>query len=171
LSDSVLLDEFTIRRDPAPPVAPGTLVLALGNPLRGDDGVGAEVLLALERLAPQDVNLLDGGTMGLNMLLAMQGYHRVIIVDSGNIGRAPGEWGCFTADELLLQSVGDQLAMTLHNAGLAEALTVGATLGILPPEIIIYAVQPMDIGWLQGLSEPVQQAIPEVCAAILTDVC
>ena len=47
-----------------------TVVIGLGNPLMGDDGVG---LAALERLRddwdmPADVELVDGGTWGMNLL-------------------------------------------------------------------------------------------------------
>jgi hypothetical protein len=52
----------------------GTLVLALGNPLRGDDGIGAAILEALARSEslPQDVTLLDGGVAGLETALLMR---------------------------------------------------------------------------------------------------
>ncbi|NCC35160.1 MAG: hypothetical protein EOM24_24580 [Chloroflexia bacterium] len=48
-----------------------TLVLALGNPLRGDDGVGAAVLNALPDFPP-GVTGLDGGTPGLGLVLSLR---------------------------------------------------------------------------------------------------
>jgi hydrogenase maturation protease len=150
----------------------GTLVLALGNPLRGDDGAGAAILGALSHAAslPQDVTLLDGGACGLETTLLLQGYRRAIILDAGEIGGAPGEWICFTPGDAVMQPVDMSLSGTLHNARLAEALALGEALGILPPEVTIYAVQPQAVGWSPGLSEPVQKAIPAICTAILKEL-
>ena len=146
-----------------------TLVLALGNPLRGDDGIGPAALAALaESGCPlADVDLLDGGAPGLETALLLEGYHRVIIVDAAEMGREPGEWVRFTPGEAELRA---QMGGTLHDAGLAEALALGKALGLLPDEIVIYGVQPLEIGWSQGLSAPVQAALPSVCAAILGEI-
>jgi len=62
------------------------------------------------------------------------------------------------------------LTGTMHTAGLAEALALGDALSILPPEVIVYGIQPADIGWQEGLSEPVQTAVPQVAAAILREL-
>lgn len=142
-----------------------TLVLALGNPLRGDDGIGAAVLAALPAVPP-DVVLLEGGTPGLELVLTLQGHHRVIILDAADMGEPPGTWRRFTSD--CLQSGDSALRGTLHDAGLAEALTLGAALGVLPDQIIIFGVQPAEIGWSPGLSQPVAAAIPAVCEAVMS---
>lgn len=156
-------------------VPPGeaTLVLALGNPLRGDDGVGAAVLEQLKqnRRLPPQITLLDGGTAGLETVLLLQDYSRTIIIDAAEIGGAPGDWRRFTPSEVKLQAADPQLSGTLHYAGLAEALALAEALGVLPAEIVIYGVQPADIGWTPGLSEAVQAAIPAICTDILKLLC
>lgn len=144
-----------------------TLVLALGNPLRGDDGVGAAVLQQLDQMdLPPHVTMIDGGTPGLESVLLLQGYQRAIIIDAADMGREAGEWECFSPQNVDF-SRGD-IRGTLHYAGLAEALTLGGVLNILPDEIMIYGVQPEIIGWSPGLSEPVQTAIPQVSTSILS---
>ncbi len=148
-----------------------TLVLALGNPLRGDDGIGAAVLAELARAdLPPDVTLLDGGTPGLETALLLQGYGRAVIIDAAEMGHVPGEWLRFTPGEAHLRSGSLQSGGTLHSAGLAEALALGEALDLLPAEVIIYGVQPDCVGWQPGLSDPVRQAIPSVCAAILDEL-
>lgn len=148
-------------------------MLALGNPLRGDDGVGAAVLaqiamqLAAEPLA-EAVELLDGGTAGLETALLLQGCDRAIIIDAAAMGQKAGDWVRFTPQTATLN--GADLRGTLHSAGLAEALALGDALGILPPEIVIYGVQPEVVGWEPGLSAPVRAAVPAVCAAVLADL-
>lgn len=142
-----------------------TIVLALGNPLRGDDGIGRAVLDDLiSSCLPDDVTALDGGTPGLETVLLLQGYQCAIIVDAADMGLEPGTWRRFTVSEAKLATNG--LWGTLHQAGLADALALGDALGVLPDEIVVYGVQPAVIGWEPGLSAPVQAAIPAVCAAI-----
>jgi hydrogenase maturation protease len=119
---------------------------------------------------PDDVDLLDGGTPGLETVLLLADYQRVIIVDAADMGRAPGEWVRFTPQQGGLLPGDAYLRGTLHNAGLAEALALGGALGLLPSDIVIYGVQPLEIGWSPRLSRPVEAALPAVCAAILDEV-
>jgi hydrogenase maturation protease len=155
--------------DSTPPAPAHTLVLALGSPLRADDGVGQAVVKALQAVAvPAGVALLDGGTPGLETVLLLQGYQRTIIIDAADLGREPGDWVRFTPDQANLGA--NDTRAGLHAAGLAEALELGRALGILPDEIIIYGIQPQTLDWLTGLSEAVQAAIPALCTAILAEL-
>lgn len=145
-----------------------TLVLALGNPLRGDDGVGTAVVAQLERMAvPPSVDILDGGTPGLETVLLIQGYERVIVIDAADMGLAPGAVTCFSPDEVRLGARDMYLRGTLHYAGLAEALALAEAMNMLPPEIVVFGVQPQGMDWEMALSAPVAQAVPQVCAAVL----
>lgn len=146
-----------------------TLILALGNPLRGDDGLGAAVLAQLASLAlPPDVTLVEGGTPGLETVLLLQGYQRAIIVDAAEMGLTPGAWRLLQPDVIAPSAAG--LTGTLHNAGLAEALHLGAALNILPPEIVVFGIQPQSIGWEPGLSAAAAAAVPVVAQAIADSV-
>ncbi len=144
-----------------------TLILALGSPLRGDDGVGLAVLDALRRHPlPPHVVLVDGGTSGLELVLTMQGCQRVIAIDAAQMGALPGTWRRFTLDEVRLQARDPHLGGTLHYVGFAEALLLAEALGMLPPTIVMFGVQPQELGWRQGLSEPVQAAVEPLAQAI-----
>jgi hydrogenase maturation protease len=145
-----------------------TLVLALGNPLRGDDGAGPAIVDLLAGNLPSYVVVEDGGTPGLTTVLLMHGYRRVIIVDAADMGLEAGQWRRFGADAL---SAGDLHQIgTLHDAGLAEALELGRALGVLPADIVIYGIQPAAIGWEVGLSEAVKQAVQSVAHEIAGEV-
>jgi hydrogenase maturation protease len=154
-------------RDPQLHFVMKTLILALGNPLRGDDGVGSVVLERLggTAVATPHITLIDGGTPGLETALTLQGYDKVIVIDAANLEAIPGTWRRFTLSEVsLIQQA--NMNGTLHDAGLAEALALAEALGILPPEIILYGIQPESVAWEIGLSEAVQQAVPVVCEQI-----
>lgn len=145
-----------------------TLILALGNPLRGDDGVGAAVLAYLDGHLPAGVAGLDGGTPGLETVLLLQEYRRAIIIDAADMGLQAGSWRRFRPESL--RSGSDDLRGTLHSAGLAEALALGAALDILPSDIMIFGIQPAVIGWEPGLSPEMATAVPLVAAAIMDEL-
>jgi hydrogenase maturation protease len=145
-----------------------TVVLALGNPLRGDDGVGAAVLQKLQQnTLPPAVELVDGGTSGLEIILLVQGCKRAIIIDAADMDCEPGCWKRFTPEQVQLEARDMHLRGTMHYAGLAEALSLGAALDILPPEILILGVQPESLDWQPGLSPAVQNAASQVTQAVM----
>jgi hydrogenase maturation protease len=152
--------------------ASGTLILALGNPIRGDDGVGLAVLDSLKNsdALPENATLLShcGGGL-LNMLLAGQ-YERVVIVDAAMMGFPPGEWRRFTLQEANLEKAGSSDRLSLHEANLAETISLASTLGIDLPEVIIYGVQPENLTGSSKISAPVKRAIPNLRDAILHEV-
>lgn len=146
-----------------------TLVLGLGNPLRGDDGLGPAVIRWMQaRGLPCGVTAIDGGTRGLDVLLTLAEYRRVFIVDAAGVGRAPGEWLRIAPD---LRRLGVETpALSCHAAGLADALALGAALGVLPEQVIIFGVQPARVDWSPELSAEVRKAVPAVGRAILSEV-
>lgn len=147
---------------------PRTLILGLGNPLRGDDGVGPRVVAELLRRGlPDGVEAVDGGTGGLDLLYLLEGRERAIIVDAALLGRNPGEFVRFTPEEAHL--VESPVSLSSHTAGLADALALARALGRRLPEIIIYGVQPERMDWEEGLSPAVEAALPQIVTAILKE--
>lgn len=151
-----------------------TLVMALGNPLRGDDGVGVAVLSQLQREKPHclldGIDFVDGGTGGLELCLLMQGYERAIIIDAAEMGASAGTCIRITSDQLLSKSGDLGMRGTLHYAGLAEALALGEALRILPTHLVIFGVQPATLDWSVGISHTVQAAIPSICRMICKEL-
>lgn len=146
----------------------GTLVLSLGNPLRHDDGVGSAVVKQLASMdcLPQDVTLVDGGGAGLDLILRMQDFRRVILVDAADLGLQAGEWACISLSISQAKYQCADRPTSAHILGLAETLNIGRAMGLLPPEILFFGVQPRETGWFPGLSECVQSAVQEICARI-----
>ena len=146
-----------------------TVILGLGSSLRGDDGVGPAVIEWLDRQElPPGVETIDGGTSGLDIVSILMGRERAIIVDAANVGQAPGRWVRFTPDAARLQE--NATTLSLHSAGLAEALALGAALNVLPPTIIIYGVQPQNLDWIAQLSDEVRAAVVEVGQSVLQEL-
>lgn len=145
------------------------LVLGLGNPLRGDDGVGSRVVEELERRRlPEGVEAVDVGTGGLDLIHLIEGRQRVIVVDAADVKREPGQFVRFSLREVELLQADDQFSY--HDAGLAEVLALARALGRSLPTVVLFGVQPQAIGWGQGLSPAVEATLPALVDAVIDEI-
>lgn len=152
--------------------APRSVIVGLGNPLRGDDGVGQEILEVLSgrRDLRERADILDGGVAGMTTLLLLKGYDEAVIIDAADIRRPAGEWIRISADDLALPAGGTLRFSAIHEVNLRDVIIIGRTLEMLPARTFIYAVQPLEFDMKRGLSEPVRQSIPGVVQAILNEM-
>jgi hydrogenase maturation protease len=145
------------------------LIIGLGNPLRRDDGVGVRVAELLAGRALSDgVQVVDGGTPGLELVNLLEGWPRVVLVDAANVGQEPGQFVRFTLDQV--QLLGEDEHISVHGAGLRDALLLAQVLGVLPDQIVIFGVQPASLEWREGLSPEVEAALPDLLQSILKEV-
>ncbi len=147
-----------------------TLILGVGSPLRGDDALGVQVVQALQqrRDLPPGVVVIDGGTEGLGLIPVMAPFRRVIVVDAVQMDLPPGTIRRFRWGEVRVR--GGEPLLSLHQSNLGGALQLAETLGVLPPELVIYGVQPHNTGWDEPLCAAVEQALPTLLDALLTEV-
>lgn len=133
-----------------------TVVIGLGSPLMGDDGLG---LVALERLRPRvhdTVDVVDGGTWGMNILPFVETADHVLLLDAIDADRAPGE-----LIELHDGAVPRQLDLKLspHAVDLRDVLALAALRGTLPDCLVALGVQPESVEMRAGLSPTVEAAL------------
>jgi hydrogenase maturation protease len=138
-----------------------SLVIGLGNPLRGDDGVGPEVIHSLRRRRLDGLQLVESDGHDLVEWLAAEGFDQVVIIDAADLALMPGSWVRLTPEVLGATPLG-----LTHEIGLVEALGLLEAIRIRPAPIVIFAVQPAAIGWGPGLSRAVRRAVPAVASAI-----
>ncbi len=152
------------------PAAPApTLIVGFGNPLRGDDGIGVEVVERLKvRGLPAGVEVSDGGTHGLDLVNLMQGRRRVILVDAAALGKRPGEWARAALDRVRLRA--PAALHSAHAAGVGEALALAQALDLLPEEVVIFGVQPARVSWNSTLSPELEAALPDLITAVLAEI-
>lgn len=141
----------------------GTVVIGLGNPLMGDDGVG---LAALGRLRAQFctdpfVTWVDGGTAGLALLPAFESAHRVLLLDAIDSGSTPG-----TRIEIDGPHLPRRLAAKLspHQVDVAELLALSDLRDAGPEALVAFGVQPERVEFGVGLSASVSSALEELVA-------
>lgn len=162
LLDTTLVGEPSTPRPPANPDAP-VLILAVGNLLMGDEGVGVHILRALEH-EPHvpGARLLDGGVAGINLLEDIQRVRAVIMIDATRDGRPAG-----TVTLLRPRTVGAiPQGLSAHDFGLKDLFAAAALLGSMPEvhlfTISVEEVKPMCL----ELSPPVAAAVPEVLLSV-----
>lgn len=148
------------------------LVIGLGNPILGDDGVGWRVAEEIARLTVSlpEVEVDCAALGGLSLMERLTGYETVILVDSIFTGSHPlGTVRTFPLDELQDLSSGHTTAV--HDTSLRNALKVGRSMGIaLPPDenILIVSIEARDVyEFSEELSPPIASAVPQAVAAVL----
>jgi len=144
----------------------GALVLGLGNPLMGDDGVGVEALQFLEEryIVPPAVDLVDGGTMGLYLLDRVAGYERLLVVDSVAASQSPGTVLHLRGDEV--QAVFGA-CLSPHQAGVSDLLAALTLLERRPKEVVAIGMVPACLNVGLGLSGPVRANLERLVKALV----
>ena len=145
------------------------MILGLGNPLLGDEGIGVRVVAEFKGLGlPDGVTVIEGGTTGLGLIGLMEGYQRVIIVDAADMGQPPGRVVRFTPSEVQFKTA--ETPLSLHQIGLGEVLALAEALEVAPAEVIIIGIQPGRIEGVVGLSPEVEGAIPQIVRMVLDEL-
>ncbi len=150
---------------------PSSIVLGLGNPLLGDDGVGWRVAeKCAERIAGMpnvEVDCFARG--GLSLMERLIGYDRAILIDAINTGGKPtGTVACLRLEELQNPNAG-HLA-SAHDATLQTALEMGRALGAqLPRAVMVVAVEAENVyDFSEELSPLVAAAVPRAVELVMT---
>lgn len=137
-----------------------TLVLGLGNPLMGDDGVGLAVLSRLQQgWECEGVDLVDGGTWGMNLLPLIEDTGRLLLLDAIRLGVEPGTVHLLTRDQLP-RYLSHKLSP--HQIDLKEILALAELRGTLPEVAMAIGVEPAEVKLSTNLSAPVEARLEEL---------
>jgi len=153
------------------------LVLGLGNILLKDEGIGVHVAEELQKQDLLDnVEVIDGGTAGLDVLLLTGNIDKLVIIDALRAGKRAGtiyktrlrseEKGRLTK----FFSRQKELKISLHQLGLLEALVTAEKINCLPSEIVIIGVEPGQVDCGLELTQPVKRRVPEVIGKVLEEI-
>jgi hydrogenase maturation protease len=142
------------------------LVMGVGNPLMRDEGIGPRVveLLRSAYRFPDNVEVVDAGTMGLMILDLLIDIDHLIVVDAvKDTGHPAGTVLLMTPEDIS----GNQVMHSLHDLRLIDVLQNAALLD-RDPHTVVVGVQIESIEeWVLELSAPVEAALPLAAAAVL----
>jgi hydrogenase maturation protease len=146
-----------------------TVVIGLGNPLMGDDGLGLAALetLRADYLVPPEVELVDGGTWGMNLLPTIEDATHVILIDAIDVGLPPG-----TPVRLARAELPRYLATKIspHQVDLRDVLALAELRGTLPADTVALGLQPTRVSLGTALSHPVRRRLGELVATVVGEV-
>ena len=142
-------------------------ILGLGNVLMGDDALGPTVIgaLAARYRFPDEVEVHDLGTPGLDLYPHLVDRDLIVLVDTVRSDGAPGT--VRTYDKAALLRHPPQARTSPHDPGVKESLLALEFLGGAPAEVVLIGVVPGEVGYEVGLTPAVRAAIPEVVEQVL----
>lgn len=123
---------------------PNITVLGIGNILLTDEGFGVRVVEKLydEYEFPENVSLLDGGVLGINLLGVIAEAKHLIVVDAVKNKQPPGTLYRLEKDELPERIL---LKNSLHQTDFLETLTLCQAIDKVPETTVVLGVEPEDI--------------------------
>ena len=149
--------------------SPKILVLGVGNILLKDEGVGVKTVekLRAEYSFSANVELMDGGTLGMALMEPIMEFDRLIVVDAVVNGGEPGTLYHLTGVEM-----GKSVAFknSMHQTDLLETLATCKLLGNCP-ETVVIGMEPKDFDpWGTELTPPCQARLEDLCRAVLREI-
>jgi len=149
------------------PFQSNVLVIGIGNPLRGDDGVGRIVARRLQERAIPNLRVLELDGEITSLLEAWKGLRAVIVVDAAASHSAPGTVHRFEAIQSALP--GKIFQNSTHAFGLHEAVELSRALHQLPQRLVVFGIEGKSFALGGELSVDVEQAATKVVDRIIEE--
>ena len=142
-----------------------TVVLGVGNILLSDEGFGVRVAEALSQRFrfPDAVEVLDGGTLGIELMRFLDGAQRLILIDAIH-GAEPGSFRIIHGDDVRLYF---QEKVSLHEMGIQEVLASLVVMEKPIAEIVVIGVVPQSLEIGLDLTPLVASRIDEATDSVI----
>lgn len=139
------------------------MILALGNDIMGDDGAALAAAKILRNEFGIEVDIFEIASAGFMLLDLMEGYDKVIIIDTILSNNIPGN-----IRELSLEELTSRHTSSPHYAGLPEIIGLAKKLELnFPDEVRIIVMEITDPFIIrQGLSPEIMEEIPALVSRV-----
>ncbi|HIJ38531.1 MAG TPA: HyaD/HybD family hydrogenase maturation endopeptidase [Rhodospirillaceae bacterium] len=145
------------------------VVLGIGNVLMTDEGVGVHAIEALQnryRLS-DEVEVVDGGTTGMELLPMLHGVDHLIVVDAVRVGKPPASIVRLVDDDV---PAFFKTKLSPHQVGLSDVLAALRFGGGAPQSVVLIGVQPVSLDLAMALSPEVAARMDEVLALVVSEL-
>ena len=148
-----------------------TIIIGLGNPILGDDGVGWKVIEELQssiEYRESNIEFTCASLGGLSLMERMVGFERAILIDAMESAQGPaGSVRVIPLEALTNPSAGH--SASAHDTSLITALQTARTMGLDVPESVeVVAIEAGNVyDFSEELSPPVARAVPMAVQAVL----
>jgi len=144
------------------------LILGIGNILLKDEGVGVHVVERLMKMSlPDNVEVLDGGTAGLDLVDFIEGRKKMIVIDAVNAGEKPGTLYRLTEENL---DIKPKAISSFHEIDFLDALHMSELVNSKPEEIVVIGIEPNDMSEGIGLSPEIEEQIPRIIEVVMKEL-
>jgi hydrogenase maturation protease len=145
------------------------LVLGLGNSIMTDDGFGVKVVNTLSsRYHFQGkIRLIDGGTLGLDLLPHLEDVQSLLIIDALDMRDNPGQLFRIEGEDVPRAFASK---LSVHQMGLQDLLAVAELQGHVPTKLVVWGVQPECIEMGTDLTSTVESAVEPVVQKVLNEL-
>lgn len=138
------------------------IILGIGNLLNSDEGVGIHAIRALQQKGTAaDFEIIDGGTLGLNLLPLVEEASHLIVLDAIDEHKEPGALIELMREQVPLFS---NIKMSQHQLSFQEVLGLAQIRGHLPEHLALLGIQPSDLSVGVDLSPVVARVLPQLVA-------
>jgi hydrogenase maturation protease len=145
------------------------LVLALGNLLMRDDGLGICALTQLQDCydLPPHVRCVDGGVLGLELLAHVADATHLLAIDAVRDGQAPGSLVRLEGDAIPKRL---SLKLSMHQVSFADILALSQLRGTVPPRMVVWGLVPAVMETGVGLSPEVEARLGSLVEAVVDEL-
>ncbi len=142
------------------------LVLGIGNLLIGDEGVGCKTADELNRRyqMPPEVECIDGGTAGFELLSLIDNKDHLILVDALRNDMAPGTVVKIEGEDVPKSFL---TSITPHQLGISDVLAAAALTDTLPKKMVLFGVEPKQLDVGIGLSPEVETGMEKIIDVVV----
>ena len=145
------------------------VVLGIGNILMSDEGVGVRTVEELARRydLPPEVEVIDGGCSGMEMLDDLARADHVVIVDAVQAGVPPASLVTLHGDDVPAFFTAK---LSPHQVGLCDVLAALKLTDESPGSLTLIGVQPMSLDLAMELSPQVAAILPNIVARVVDEL-
>ncbi|OGU15009.1 MAG: hypothetical protein A2076_18310 [Geobacteraceae bacterium GWC2_53_11] len=147
-----------------------TLIFGAGNLLLSDEGFGVHFIKYLEEKYRfgDDVELYDGGTLGIMVTHLLEEADRVFLVDVVEAKGEPGDIFRYEKEEFLLGKL--PIKMSPHQIGLQEVLTLSELRGRTPDQVTLFGIIPYSYEAGVELSPLLEGKLPALAELVVGEL-
>lgn len=136
-------------------------VVGIGNIIMQDEGFGVRCAEYLQKITdyPDFVQIIDGGTLGMDLMPYIAGTKKLLLIDAIDVEGNVGDFYQFTGDEL---NAYFKNKITIHDVGVNDMLAVLKLTDNPIEEVIVMGIKPEIVSMGLDMTEKVAEKVPEV---------
>ena len=147
------------------------VVIGIGNLLRKDDGIGIillEKIIKRKNELPKNIDYIDGGTGGINLLHLIQRYETIIFLDAVNFNGKVGESKLIKLENIKQKNIIS--SMSTHSFDILKVIEISKKIDKNSKNIFIFAVQVKDVSFGLSISKELNKKIKQIVENLMENI-